>query len=483
MRIGREHKPVLVLLRVNDRLGAHPFLKETNVSGIYPPLGVAYLAATARRAGYRASIIDAQALNHSHAQLTRAVAQAGADVVAITATTFNWPVVAQTARRLRASSPGLKIWVGGPQLSLYPDECMEEQAIDVAVVGEGEQPLLELLACAASGDDPAGIPGTITRQGDGGLIKGPPTEPVQDLDTLPLPAVGLLPLARYHALTLPPRFISMVTSRGCPFRCRYCSQVYVGGKYREHSAARVLEELTRAVNVFHAAEIVFFDETFSLNRRRVLEICDGILARDLKMRWNIRTRADRLDDEVLRAIRDAGCWSIHVGIESGSARVQRLMNKNLKLDRVAQVLESARRLGLETRGYFMLGYPGETPAEMEQTIRLALELPLDWASFTITQPMAGTDIYVDALQAGAYGSDYWRDYTLQRVSEPLGYFISAGGLDQQQLEGLLNSAYRRFYLRPSMILSKLKTARIWREVPSIIRTLMEIRLSRAGRLE
>ena len=464
-------RPRLTLVRVNERQGVHPFLTEANVSGIYPPLGVAYLAAAARRAGFPVSIIEAHAQGLSHEQVARAIGHIRPDVVGITSTTFNWPVVADLVRAVRRTSAKVQLWVGGPQLSLYPDQCMVEGSVDAAVVGEGDETIVELLTRLQQGEELAGVPGTLVRQGDQ-LVRGPAREPIAELDTLALPAIDLLPLHRYRSLTLPTPYVSMTTTRGCPYRCRYCSQVYVGGTYREHGVDRVVAEMNRAVDDFGAKEIVFFDETFSLSRRRTMALCEAILARGPRVRWNVRTRADLLPDELLAAMADAGCCSIHVGIEAGTERVRKLMNKKLDLPKARRALAEARRLGIETRGYFMLGYPGETREEMEQTMRLARDLPLDWASFSITQPMPRTGIYDDLLAQGPEQGDYWRDYTLLKLSRPPGYFESEG-LDAGQLEALLRQAYRGFYLRPSALGGKLGNPRLWKELPSIVATLLE----------
>ena len=474
-------RPRLTLVRVNERQGVHPFLSEANVSGIYPPLGVAYLAGAARRAGFPVSIIEAHAQDLSHEQVARAVENIRPEVVGLTSTTFNWPVVADLARVIRRRCPAVQLWVGGPQLSLYPDECMAEEALDAAVLGEGDETIVELLTRLEQGEELAGVPGTLVRRrlegGDGELVRGPARAPIAELDTLALPAIDLLPLSRYRSLTLPSPYVSMTTTRGCPYRCRYCSQVYVGGTYREHGVDRVVAEMNRAVSEFGAREIVFFDETFSLSRKRTMALCEAILARGPRVRWNVRTRADLLPDDLLQAMANAGCCSIHVGIEAGAERVRRLMNKKLDLARARRALGEARRLGIETRGYFMLGYPGESREEMEQTISLARELPLDWASFSITQPLPRTGIHEDMLARGDAQDDYWRDYTLLKVSRPPGYFESEG-LDAGQLEALLHQAYRGFYLRPSALGPKLRNPRLWKELPSIASTLLETRILR-----
>lgn len=466
------HRTRLTLVRVNERKGIHPFMEETNVTGVYPPLGVAYLAAAAREAGFPAAIVDAHARNLSAGEMVQTLLRIGGDVVGITTTTFNWPVAAQLARDLKRAKPSLRVWVGGPQLSLYPDECMTETAVDVAVVGEGDRILVELLRRVDAGEELAGVPGTLVRVGDE-VVTGPPAEPIADLDALPMPALGLLPMGAYRALTLPTPWVSMVTSRGCPFHCRYCSQTYVGGRYRPHGPERVVDEVERAVTRFRAREVVFFDETFTQPRKRAVAIAEGILARNIRVRFNIRTRIDRLDPTVLEALAAAGCTGVHVGVEAGSPRVQKLMNKNLDLDRLANSLALAQRLGLETRGYFMLGFPGETLAEMEQTIRFAAELPLDWASFTVTTPAPGSDIYRDALDSGLITTDYWREYTLGRRGDSPGYFVSDEA-DEKKLEQLLRKAYRRFYLRPGLLARKVRNRRLMAEVPASLRTAWEI---------
>jgi len=464
-------RPGLCLIRVNERLGVHPFLRETNVSGVYPALGLAYLAGAARRAGFPVAVVEAHAEDLSHAEVVRAVADQGSRLVGLTSTTFNWPVVAALAREIRQALPEALVVVGGPQLSLFPEECMTEAAIDVAVVGEGDEVIVELLERVEQGSELAGVPGTLVRVGDE-VARADERPPLTDLDRLALPALDLLPIRRYRSLTLPRPFVSMVTSRGCPYRCRYCSQAYVGGAHREHGVERVLEEIRRALEVFGAREIVFFDETFTLDRERVLAICRGILDSGLRPSWDVRTRADLLDDELLAAMREAGCASIHVGIEAGSERVRRLMNKRLDLDKGWRALTRARSLGIGTRGYFMLGYPGETGEEMEETIRLATELPLDWASFTITTTLPGTDIYRDARSSGRYPSDYWQEYSLQRCSGPPGY--ASTDFTAAELEAMLRRAYRRFYLRPSALAAKALSARLWRQLPSTLGTALEI---------
>jgi radical SAM superfamily enzyme YgiQ (UPF0313 family) len=465
--------PRILLIRTSGDARNRSLVRETNVSGVYPPLGVAYLAAAARDAGWGASILDARAERMGPAAIARAVRDSGAQVAGITASTLDWPAVAQAARAIRAEASGTCVLVGGPHVALYAEECLEEAAIDGVVVGEGERSLVEILERVARGDDPAGVAGTIWRR-DGQRIRGETRRPAEDLDALPMPALDLLPLRNYHALTVARPFASLIASRGCPFRCRFCAQVYAGGRHREHGAARVVAEMARAVRVFGARELLFFDETFTTRRDKVLDLCDRVRREGLRVRWNIRTRADRLDDAMLAALAGAGCSGIHVGVEAGTDRIQRLMGKDLDLGRIGPTLAHARGLGMETRGYFMLGFPGETEAEIERTVALAATLPLDWASFTVAVAQPGTEIYRDALRRGRYPSDVWRDFALGKIAAPPACLASEE-IGADRLAALLRSAYRRFYLRPRRIVAKLADRRLWRAVPATLRTLWAIR--------
>ncbi len=465
----------LVLVRANEQIGVHPFLRQTTITGVYPPLGLTYLAGAARRAGFPVTIVDGSAENLGSRAMIQRIVNLKPDVVGFTSTTFSWPVVAALARLLRQALPQVDIWLGGPQLSLFTRENMAQRAFDVAVIGEGDETIVDLLRSRAAGEDLAGIPGTVVRHGEE-LLFGPKRGPIAELDGLQLPAVDLLPMNRYRVLTLASPVATMITTRGCPFRCRFCSQIYVGGRYREHGPERVVEEMVRAVHDYRARDIVVFDETFNLNRRRLLEICQAILDRGLRARWHIRVRADFLDDEMLAALSAAGCVSLHTGIEAGSERIRKLMNKEMDYDKAAAALARARRVGIQTRAYFMIGYPGETEQEIEETISTALQLPLDWATFAITQPAPGTDIYHEAVEQGRFDEDYWLKYTLLQNDEPPGYFTSPG-LDDQRLEALLRKAYLRFYSRPSIIMSKAKNREYWREAFSNAQNIWQNRSS------
>jgi len=461
-------RPLTLLVRVNDRPGRHPFLRETNVTGAYPPLGLAYLAAALREAQFPVRIMDTYISNLDVGQTVAAVAQTDVRLIGLTATTFNWPLVADLARQLRATLPGVVQVLGGPQLTLYPEECLRSTPVDLVVIGEGEQAIVEIAERLSRHEELDAIAGTARLVNDK-FVREPTCTVVEDLDVLPWPALDLLPLRRYFSLTVAHPFISMVSSRGCPFHCRFCAQVFLANRYRQHSPARVVAEMTRAMRDFGAREIVMFDETFALDKARTLEICECLRRALPAARWNIRTRIDLLDEQTLKALAQAGCCGIHVGIESGDEHVQQLIEKDIDLRRAHEMLAFAQRVGVATRGYFMIGFPGETRREIERTIAAMCLLPLDWASVTITRPLPGTDFYREALATGRFVEDYWRNYTLGRIERSPGYFTSEQ-IDERLLETLLRKAYYGFYLRPSRLVAIAMNRRLWRQLPQLART-------------
>ncbi|MCX5796298.1 MAG: radical SAM protein [Elusimicrobia bacterium] len=448
----------ILLIRCNERLGLPA--RETNSTGIYPPLGLAYIAAALRQAGFRdIRVLDAHALGLSWEQFHAFVLSNPADVVLFTAATLVWPNIVKAARLVKAAHPSCLVGAGGPQLGAYPEESLACDDIDFGIRGEGETAVVQALQAIASQQDLGSVEGAVFRK-DGKIVTRPAAA-IQDLDAAPFPAVDLLPRRAYRALNVDHPFFSMVTSRGCPFACKFCAQIHSDQPFRMRSAGNVVDEMELYVRRYAAREIIVFDETFTVDRQRVLDICREIGSRGLRFRWNIRTRVDTVDEDMLAALRQAGCRGLHMGVESGAQEILDAMRKGITLAQVKKAFQAARRLGFETRGYFMLAYPGETLETIRQTLALSRELDLDWASFTITIPNPGTAL------CGDLAGDYWRDYVLGRTDAPAPFFTTAE-YTAEALCGIRGQAYRDFYLRPGFILGKLFSRNGWRLLRNIV---------------
>jgi len=367
--------------------------------------------------------------------------------------------------------PDALVVAGGPQLSFYPQEFLSFASIDLGVQGDGEETLLELVRRLESGGGLDDLAGTVVKTSEG--VKINPARPfIEDLDRLPFPAVDMLELNNYRALTVEHPFFTMVSSRGCPYHCGFCTQAHCGDRVRQRSAENLAQEIEEYLTKYAAREIIMFDETFTLNRRRVLEICRLIAERKLRFRWNIRTRVDTIDEEMLRALKAAGCYGLHMGIESGDAGILEIMEKGITLQRVREAFALARRLGFMTRGYFMIGYLGENRQTYRATVDLARELNMDWASFSITTPLPATPLYRAALEKGLIGEDYWKEYTLLKRNGHDYPHLVTSQTGEEELHRMLKQAYRSFYLRPRFIWQRLASLRSWWQARDLVQGLV-----------
>ena len=421
---------------------------------LFPSLGLLYLASTLREAGFAVEVLDANAESLSLQAFHQRVRDSGARIVGFTTMTAGWPSTVEGARVAREALPEALIVVGGPQLSLYPELCLSFPQLDVGVCGDGEETLLEIAQAVAGGTPLDAIPGTVVKV-DGEIRRNPDRTRYRDIDRYPFPAVDLLDWTRYRALTVQSPFYTMVTTRGCPYKCRFCSQVYSGNTVRFRSPENVVDEIELYVRKFGAREIVFFDETFTLKKSRILRICELVRERSLKFRFDMRTRVDSLDEEMVVALREAGGQRVHFGIESGSPRILERMGKEVTTDQVRTAVALCKKHGFSTRGYFMIGYLGETPETYRETLKLASELDLDWASFSITTPLPATELFDEARNLGLVDESYWKDYTLLKATRLAFPIIESEYWNEARLQKMLKRAYLSFYLRPRLVLRRL----------------------------
>lgn len=445
----------VTFIRPNERIGPQAAMRESNITGIYPPLGIAYLASYLGKNGFEVGIIDAQALNLSPQEVAESISEES-EIIGFTSTTLVWPNTLKVMRAVRKRFPDKFIVAGGPQITAFPQDSLRHEFIDLGIYGEGEETMREVARTYSKGTDIQSIPGTVIRK-NGQVFVNRPRPLIEDLDRLPFPAIDLLPYHLYQALTVQRPFYTMIASRGCPYRCTFCSQIYFGNRLRLRSPKNVVNEMEYYVKKKGAKELVMFDETFAVDRGFTLGLCRLIRERELHFRWNIRTRVDTLDREVLEALKEAGCQVIHLGIESGSEKTLQAMRKGISRKQIRETVHMAQETGIETRGYFMLGYPGETTQDIKKTLRFSRNVGLDWASFTITLPHPRTEIGKEAVKKGLVKKDFWKEFTLGRPTPRLSYFTTKE-YGEKDLERWRLRAYLLFYLRPFFLLKKIGKA-------------------------
>ncbi|MFH0730562.1 MAG: radical SAM protein [Pseudomonadota bacterium] len=318
------------------------------------PYGLLSLAAQALRRGLSVQTVNLS--NFFWPDIENLIRRLNGDIYGLSCITENRRGVAMMAQLIRHFHPGAHIVVGGPHVTALPIETLQHvPAIDTIVVGEGEETFLELVQCLQNNIPVQGIPGTAWRTSNGCRL-GPPREQIADLDSLAPPTTYF----KLHTL---------LTSRGCPMHCTFCgSKLMWGSRVRFHSAPYVLDMLETAVNRQGQRILCIKDDTFTANKPRVLAICDGILKRHLEFIWSCDTRADYLDDELLFAMRKSGCTRISMGVESASPAILKNINKRLSLDRLFDVTQAAKKFGIQTRYYMMVGNRGETLETFQQSL-------------------------------------------------------------------------------------------------------------------
>ena len=461
-------KPKTLLVKYNEDTNIRPIPDQAEKTlQVYPALGIMYIAAVLRQEGFPVEILDAHVFDLYGPAFQKAVQDAKPHIIGFTSTTVGWPNVVEAARLAREACPDALIIVGGPQLQIYPRESLTFPWIDMAVTGDGEDTIVEIVKRYDGGDSLSDILGTCVRV-DGEIVLNPPRPWSRKLDDIPFPAVDLTPWDKYHALTIEKPFFNMITTRGCPYKCSYCSQVYAGDTIRYRSPDNVLEEMEIYVKKYGAREIIMFDETFTVKKSRVLKICQGIKERKLKFGFDMRTRVDCVDEEMLIALKEAGCKRIHFGIESGSPRILKAMNKGITVEKIRETVTLAKKIGFSTRGFFMIGYLDEDMDTYQETINLSRELPLDWASYSITTPLPHTGLYREAMNRGYVDGDYWKDYTLLKKGREDFPHLYTEHWDEAKLKQMLKKAYSSFYMRPQYMWRRITSVRSMHDVKDLL---------------
>jgi len=360
----------------------------------FPPLGLMYVAAALRRAEFTVKILDCTFMT-SIAEAIEVVRNTEARYVGIHSMitlTRNAVALAEAAK-----SNGKIVIYGGPDPSTAPEKYLRKGFGDYVVIGEGEKAATELLRSLDRGDIPLDVKGIILLDGEGSVIKTPARELERDLDSIPLPARDLIDNGRYkevwradhgYALT------SIMTTRGCPYGCFFCSEKLVfGRRYTVRSAQNVVAELEEVVQSFGYDRVWFADDIFPLRKDRTLEICREIVSKGLRFSWSCLARTDLVDEEALAAMKRAGCEMVFYGVESGSQRMLDAMNRMMTIEQVIAGTTAAKKVGLKIHTFMMVGFPGENYESLKQTIDFLKELDPDEFSFTVAYPLPGTELF------------------------------------------------------------------------------------------
>ena len=438
---------------------------------LMPPLGMAYMASIMRKNGYDVGLIDGYAMKYDKDELIERIRQENPDILMFGTVTPAFRTVIEWLEIIKHNFPNVPIILGGPHTTIFPKETLTHKVIDYVIVGEAWYTLPELMDSLKNKGDLSNVKGIGFRDGEE-IIITPPRERIKSWDGIPFPARDLLPNFKYSS-TISKRkpVTSIVTAQGCPFKCTYCAaDRFV--VFRD--AIEVADEVEECVNKYGIKEILFYDETFTVNQARAMKICDEIIRRGInkKIVFAIRTRADCLTKELVDKIAEAGCVRINFGIETADEEALKKMRRFLPKEKIKQAVKWSQDAGIDVLGFFMIGVPGETVESIKNTINFAKELNLDYVIFTKLTISPNTELFNEVQQEKDI--DYWKKFTLGEDVDESEVRLPSCSVPDEELDKWLGKAYKQFYFRPAYIMHRIMKVNSLAEFKELFKSALSI---------
>lgn len=423
--------------------------------GVYPSLGLLYIAAVLEKENHRVKIVDCDIESEADKAIDIIVRDFKPRLVGFYAMTWTYRQAAAIAKKIKQTNTEIITMIGGPNVSCLPQYSLELGDFDFGVYSEGEETVAELVKKLEGKNNLEynQIKGLIFKK-DGQTIINPPRPLIENLDTLPFPARHLLPIKKYFdVFSRKKHFATIIATRGCPFNCIFCDrQNRMGRKWRVRTPENIVREIKETIDNYGIREFMFFDDNLIVDKQWGLELCQKL--EPLKIIWECRNRVDLVDEEILKAMKRAGCYRIRFGFESGDNRILKVLKKGITVEQSLKTAELCKKIGIEIYGYFMLGIPEETPETMEKTIDLALKIEPSFAIFSKTILIPGSELFDYGIAVGQIDQEYWKRF-LQGTETNGAPSLSTKELPEQVIDYYVKKADRRFYFRFSFILKKL----------------------------
>ena len=428
-----------------------------------PPLGLAYIAAVLLKNKVQVNVLDAYAEDLSLEETLKRIEKINPKFIGITCLTPTASISTHLAKKIKSILPESVIIFGGVHPTLLSNEVLNDESIDIVIRGEGEFTFREVIDVFMKNRSLKDIKG-ISYKENKKIIHNGYREEIENLDEIPFPAWELFPVKLYrplpHWTLVSPNIpiFPLLTSRGCPYNCTYCSLNVTIKKFRTRSIKNVVDEIEYINKKFNVKQLMFWDATFPLKKERGIDICKEIIRRGLhkKVKWMCESRVNCIDYETLVWMKRAGCLRIAYGIEAGVQKLLDNIKKRFTLEQVRKAIKATKKAKIEILAYFMLGLPGETKELSQQTIDFAKELNAEYAKFNITVPYPGTELYRQAIKENCLETKEWDKYnsfTALSSDEPV---YVPKGMTKKELIKMTKKAYRDYYLRPTMMFKHLK---------------------------
>ena len=442
--------------------------KGRRIAGVqFPPLPLMYVATVLKDSGFSVDVLDAQAERMGIKEIEERIG--GYDVVFLISATMSYAEDAEILGRLKEKNPRLKTIVFGAHPTFLPLEALKKTSVDIIVRKESEFVIRDLARAWSQGSDQwKKVPGIGFRE-NGQSVVNPDYPYIDNLDDLPIPDRTFLPknIDYYNPIVKHYPWTTALSSRGCPSRCTFCTAPsYYGPKYRARSAENVVEEMAYLQGLGFR-EIFYRDEVFTLDKKRVFEICDRIMQAKINMAWICSVKASTANREMLKAMKAAGCRLIRVGVESGVQEVLDSVRKDVLTGQVENVFRWARELMLETHAHMMLGMPGETPETVRTTFDFISKIRPSTVTYGIMTPYPGTEIYQQVVKEDPGFGDGTK-INARSIHTNASFSKIFSRIDEKELEGYVQEGYRRFYMRPAYIGERLFRVSDWQEFRRLV---------------
>lgn len=428
-------------------------------TAIWAPVSLATTAAVLRDEDLEAKIADLSVQDLGGEGLAEMVASWRPDLVVINTATPSIESDIKTSSLVKSAYPAAKVMAMGIHPGSLPESCFAmDENLDVVVRGEPEYTIRDAALALRRGAGWDSVPGLSFRDEAGAVRHNPKRPFIEELDALPFPAWDLVDTSLYRLPFSNKPFLLVATARGCPYACTFCAnKAYYGARLRKRSPQRVVDEMEWAKQQFGINDFLVWSESFTNDQEYAIETAREIRRRRLKIDWVCNSRVDTVSPELLHAIKEAGCWMIGYGIESGSQQVLDSVRKGTTIADAVQAVRMAREVGLEVTGHCVLGFPGETEQTMQQTIDFARFIKLDYVQFYCAVAFPGSPLYDQCLDNGWLESSDWKYYE-QNYS-----VITTSQLSSAQVMRARERAYRQFYWQPYVVLNTLRKIRSFRD--------------------
>lgn len=425
---------------------------------VQPPVGLAYLAANLEKNKIKIKILDANAEFLSIEKTAKKIINSPAKYIGFTAVTTTIPLIYKLSSIIKEKAKDKIIIAGGPHVTFMPEQVLKEcPAIDIIVRGEGEITFYELIQALNNKQDISQIKGISFRENNR-VIHNPDRELIENIDDIPFPARHLLPLELYSPSPINAtgfkgkKYARVITTRGCPSRCVFCSSAHFWKIVRIRSAENVVSEIKSLIKNYGVRHIDFLDDTLTLSKERLIKICNLFLKDKIKINWSCYSRVNTMDKKIVALMKKTGCKTIQFGVESGNQKILDKINKDINLEAVRKATRIVRKANIKLMCDFMIGLPGDTKKTVNETINFAIKLKPNIAAFCITTPFPGTTLYEEYKKAGRLKGGYiWGKMSLHEKTD-----FSTPTLSSQDLQKLYFKSYRRFYYRFSYFFQTLK---------------------------